>query len=324
MRARIVLLIAAVLVPAAHQPSAAGPTATAPQTVPANLLWQPPTGSRDLFYGPYGARLKPDPDAVYTFVRRKQKGVNPGVVVRDPQGREWHVKQAPSSGENAEGPVEVVISRVLSAVGYHQPPVYFVPSFTMKDSKGVHTESGGRFRLDEPSLREIGTWSWDDPVVKGSRPYNGLLVILLAFSSWDLKTSNNRVYDVQRNGHPERWYMVRDLGGALGGDGQFWTKRNNIEKFEQRGFITGVHGGYVEFAYGGKQADLYRHRITVADLRWAMGLLGSLDERQWHEAFRAAGYTNELSDRFIQKIRANILQGQRLAASPRVMAQGKW
>ena len=40
-------------------------------------------------------------------------------------------------------------------------------------------------------MREIGNWSWDDPLVKGSRPYNGLLVILLAFNSWDLKQSNN-------------------------------------------------------------------------------------------------------------------------------------
>ena len=31
---------------------------------------------RDLCDGPWGARLKPDPTAVYTFVRRKQRGTN--------------------------------------------------------------------------------------------------------------------------------------------------------------------------------------------------------------------------------------------------------
>jgi hypothetical protein len=325
MRARVVLFIALLTASGLHQPAAARPGAVAPEVVRANALWEPPTGlhDRDLFYGPWGARLKPDPNAVYTFVRRKTKGVNPGVVVRDPQGRMWHVKQAPSGSRGAEGPVEVVLSRVLSAIGYHQPPVYFMPSFVMKNGKSTHTEPGGRFRLHEPSLQEVGTWSWDDPVVKGSRPYNGLLVILLAFSSWDLKQSNNFVYQAQRDGRPERWYIVRDLGGALGDTGRFFTKRNNIERFENEGFISGIHDGYVEFVYSGKRPDLFRHRITAADVRWAMGLLGSLDDRQWHDAFRAGGYPNDLSERFILKIKANILEGQRLAANPRVLARAK-
>src|SRR6266576_6365610 len=197
MRARVALFITVLTASGLGQPTAAVPSAVSPEVVRANALWDPPTGlhDRDLFYGPWGARLKPDPNAVYTFVRRKQKGVNPGVVVKDPQGRTWHVKQAPKSGDNAEGPVEVVLSRVLSAIGYHQPPVYFMPAFVMKRTNGTHTEPGGRFR---PSLLEVGNWSWDDPVVKGSRPYNGLLVILLAFSSWDFKQSNNFVYRVQR------------------------------------------------------------------------------------------------------------------------------
>jgi hypothetical protein len=45
------------------------------------------------------------------------------LTVRDPQGREWHVKQPPHTEQSAEGPVEIVLSRVLSAVGCHQPPV---------------------------------------------------------------------------------------------------------------------------------------------------------------------------------------------------------
>src|SRR5262245_56882648 len=98
-------------------------------------LWQQPSDlqRRDLFYGPWGARNAPDPGATYTFVRPKAGGVNPGVVVRDPQGRTWHVKQSPLDDDKEsdidvqgpEGPVEVALSRILSAIGYHQPPVYF-------------------------------------------------------------------------------------------------------------------------------------------------------------------------------------------------------
>jgi hypothetical protein len=124
MRLRVVLILTLLLLPEFVRPMTAVP-ATAGEVVHANALWEPPTGlhDRNLFYGPWGARLQPDPHAVYTFVRRKTNGTNPGVIVRDPQGREWHVKQSKGSSPHPEGPVEVVVSRVLSAVGYHQPPV---------------------------------------------------------------------------------------------------------------------------------------------------------------------------------------------------------
>jgi hypothetical protein len=131
------------------------PTAP-PWEAPLAELWQSPAApgaqpiaARDLFNGPWGAERAPDPRAVYTFVERKQQGTNPGITVLDPNGREWHVKQPPNTDQGAEGPVEVALSRVLSAVGYHQPPVYFLPSVTVKDASGTHVEPGGRFRLTE-------------------------------------------------------------------------------------------------------------------------------------------------------------------------------
>ena len=109
------------------------PTCATPQvrpTVPQSQariaeLWQQPddVASRDLFYGPFGEEQAPDASATYTFVKRKQQGTNPGLTVTDQHGREWHVKQPSRTTQGAEGPVEVVLSRVLSAVGYRQPPV---------------------------------------------------------------------------------------------------------------------------------------------------------------------------------------------------------
>src|SRR5262245_36958087 len=63
--------------------------------------WEEPKdlAARDLYNGPWGSDRAPDPAAVYTFVRPKEGGVNPGVVVRDPAGREWHVKQPPRGGD---------------------------------------------------------------------------------------------------------------------------------------------------------------------------------------------------------------------------------
>jgi hypothetical protein len=275
-------------------------------------LWEAPAApsERDLFNGPWGAALAPDPHDTYTFVHRKADGVNPGLVVRDSRGRTWHVKQAPGGERGDEGPVEVAISRVLSAIGYHQPPVYYLPSFVMADGSRRHAERGGRFRLSDDSIRARGTWSWKDNPFVGTRPYNGLLVVLLVFNSWDLKDSNNRIYEIRRGDRIETWYVARDLGGALGDSGTMSPKRNNLVKFERSQFIEGVSSkGFVEFDYKGKRADLLEKRVTLDDLRWASRLLAELDARQWRDAFRAGGYPDLVSERFIEKIHANIAHG---------------
>src|SRR5262249_38517556 len=105
-------------------------------------LWKVPVSpaGRNLLYGPWGAEHAPAPDVPYTFVEAKHTGVNPGMTVRDPQGREWSVKQIPPGRLDAEAQVEVTLSRLLSAIGYHQPAVYFLPAFTLKDAWGSHTE----------------------------------------------------------------------------------------------------------------------------------------------------------------------------------------
>ena len=115
-------------------------------------------------------------------------------------GREWHVKQPPHNDQGAEGPIEVTLSRVLSAVGYHQPPVYFLPAFSMKDAKGIHVEPGGRFRLTDKSIEHVGEWSWQQNPFVGMRPYQGLLVILMMFNSSDIKNENNALYEVKKHG----------------------------------------------------------------------------------------------------------------------------
>jgi|KBSSwiStaDraftv2_1062776.scaffolds.fasta_scaffold42893_4 hypothetical protein len=324
MRLPFTLLVALLTVAGSPRPMAALPSPNDRAAVTANPLWEPPgPRDRDTFNGPWGAEAAPDPAAVYTFIRRKESGVNPGVIVRDPHGRVWHVKQAPRSDQGAEGPVEVALSRVLSAMGYHQPPVYYLGSFLMNDGSGVHAASGGRFRLTDPSLRSRGNWSWKDPTVRGTRPYNALLTILLVFTSWDLKDSNNEIYDLSRDGLTSRWYVVRDLGGALGDSGRYWVKRNNIEEFEGEPYIAGWRNGFVHFDYNGKRPDLVRNLVTLDDLRWATALLQSLSDQQWHDAFRAGGYGANISDRFIRKIKSNIQQAHQLTGAVASVASRK-
>src|SRR5215510_11709324 len=219
-------------------------------------LWEEPVDieSANLFDGPWGGDRAPDPDATFTFLRPKAGGINPGVVVADPAGRVW---------------------RVLSAVGYHQPPVYFLPSFSMATSAGrkPRTQAGGRFRLQTPSLKDIGSWSWQRNPFVGTPPHQGLLVILALFNSTDLKEDNNTLYRVSSDGEIEHWYVVRDLGAALGENARFAPRGDDVARYEGSQFITGVGDGLVQFANKSPYQRLFQRRITVDDVRWAGNLL---------------------------------------------------
>ena len=275
---------------------------------PIASLWEEPTNlaSRNFFTGPWSADHAPDPRATFRLTALKSHGIHPGVVVVDPAGREWHVKQHANNTAGDEGPVEVVLSRVLSALGYHQPPVYYLTSFTLSASDGTRTMPGGRFRLQEPSLTDMGTWSWQENAFVGTRPYGGLLFILLLFNSTDLKDANNTLYRVSRPGAPANWFVVRDLGAALGETGRFAPRGNDPTLFEDSQFIVGVKDGFVEFDNRSGYQPLFRQRITPQDVAWATRWLGHVSARQWRDAFRAGGYEPEVADRFIRKIQVNI------------------
>jgi hypothetical protein len=284
-----------------------------PWDAPLAEFWERPTdiASRDLFFGPWGAERVPDPAATYTFIGRKHDGTNPGVTVKDALGREWHVKQPPHNDQGAEGPIEVTLSRVLSAIGYHQPPVYFIPSLTIADERGEHREPGGRFRLTKESLKHKGEWSWQQNPFVGMRPYQGLLVVLMMFNSSDLKNENNVLYELKQPGEgPKHWYVVRDLGTALGETGRLAPQRGDPDIFEREPFIDGLKDGFVQFNYHGWHQELLKH-ITPEDVTWASEWLGQLSERQWCDAFRAGGYEPVIADRFIGRLREKIAEGSR-------------
>lgn len=197
-------------------------------------------------------------------------------------------------------------------LGYHQPPVYYLPSFTLADDWGTHTERGGRFRLHEKTLKDKGEWSWQQNPFVGMRPYQGLLVILMMFNSSDLKNANNTLYEQRSGDVVEPWYVVRDLGTALGDTGRLAPTRSNPDVFARQPFIVGVRDGFVEFEYHGWHQDLVQRRITPDDVGWASYLLSQLGDRQWRDAFRAAGYTPAVADRFIGTLAARIAKGRQV------------
>jgi len=282
---------------------------------PGTSMWVEPTdlASRDLFYGPWGAENAPDPNGVYKLVEVKHSGVNLGKTVEDEQGRKWSVKQSYPGGLDSEAPVEVALSRLLSAIGYHQPPVYFLPAFKLKDDFGTHIEVGGRFRLKTKALKEVGDWPWESNPFVGTRPYQGLIVLHMMFNNTDLKNSNNSLYEHRDGDLVEHWYVARDLGSALGDTQRLAPRKNHAPSFARVPFIAGVTDGWVDFAYNGWYKNLVLNRITPDEVAWAANLLGRLSEKQWQDAFRAGGYEPDVAAQFIATLREKVQQGRSLA-----------
>lgn len=294
----------------AVRPTAASPSAR---------LWSDPGNiqGKDLFYGQWGMERAPKPGAVFTLVEHKHAGVNPGMTVVDPEGRDWSVKQIPPGALDVEAQVEVTVSRLLQAIGYLQPPLYILPEFTLQDDWGTHTEVGGRFRLKDETLKEVGPWAWPENPFIGTRPYQGLLVLMMLFNSTDLKDNNNSIFEYRSGERVEQWYVVRDLGSALGDTRRLGPFKSDPDAFEQDPFIIGVERNSVQFAYSGYYEKYVRDRISPDDVVWATRLLGGLTDKQWRDAFRAGGYDPQTAARFVRTLGKRIQDGQALSRRAR-------
>ena len=284
-------------------------------------LWQQPVDltSRDLYFGAGGPELMPR-ETTFAFVARDTSGWSPGFDVRSGNGLDWSVKLGP------EAQSEVVSSRILWAIGYHQPPTYYLGQWTLTGAESG-PQPPGRFRPSLRGVEVVGDWSWYENPFVGSRAFAGLIVANLIVNSWDWKTSNNKIYalDEPVNGVRRR-FVVRDLGASLGrttyptilkwfrlrGFGQ--GTRNDLEGFEAQGFITDLEGSEPNFDYRGIYRDVIE-TVTLADVRWTSALMSQITDQQWRDAFRAGGYNPEQTARYVAKIKAKIAQGLTVAAA---------
>jgi hypothetical protein len=290
------------------------PTVDPGAPVDVSTLWQEPENlaARDLFHGPGGSALIPDAATPFTFIQADESGYSPGFDVRGPDGMEWSVKTGP------EAQTEVAASRILWALGYHQPPTYYVTSWTMTGQQ-QGPQAGARFRPKLTDRKVVGEWDWYENEFLRTQPFKGLVVANVLLNNWDWKTSNNKIYEI--NG--ERIYMVQDLGASLGKTGYprilSWLpmrglgqgSRNNLEDFEEQGFIEGIEGEQVQFVYRGIHQSLL-DLVTPADVVWTAERMATVTDAQWDDAFRAAGYQEDERRRYIAKIKSKIGEGLKL------------
>lgn len=277
-------------------------------------LWQDPgdIAQRNLFVGEFGMKHAPDPDDKFDVISTKTSGTQAGWDVKDSKGREWSVKVG------VEARVEVAFSRVLWAIGYHQPPVYYVPKWTRVDKGKTYREEPARFRLEPDTLKKIGDWAWSNNPFLGTRPLAGLFTVMVMFNNWDIKAAQNAVYEVTPDGKEKRtWYLVRDLGAALGKTA--WidqATKDDTASFAREGFISRVENNRVQFHYNGSWLEPRVHSmVTPADVRWVCGLLARLTDEQWHDAFRAGGFNQQEANAYIKRLKEKIAEGQQLSWS---------
>jgi len=118
---------------------------------PADARWTEPSNleQRDLFRGPTEGPPPPVATDSFAFVARDTSGRSPGYDVKDGDGVVWSVKIGP------EAQADVVASRLLWAIGFHQPPSYYLASWSLSGPDAGRKE-GARFQPSTHRLAEAG------------------------------------------------------------------------------------------------------------------------------------------------------------------------
>ena len=287
-------------------------------------LWHQPNdiGTLNLFYGPEGRAGQPR--GPFRFVEEDRDGGSPKFVVKDGRGVRWKVKLG------KEAKPETAATRLLSAVGYYADATYYLPQLRVvglpKLSRGQNYVSangivhGARLERIEKGIKKIDDWSWFDNPFVGTKEFNGLRVMMALMNSWDLKKSNNAIYNLRGR---EQRYAVKDLGatfGKTGGDGS--RSKGDLEDYLESEFIDEITATSVNLVLRSRPPILYavavpyyikRTRMEkVADdiprahARWIGQWLARLSDKQIRDAFLGAGYEAQEANAYAGKVRERI------------------
>ncbi len=307
------------------------------------VMWRQPTdiASRDLFYGEGGRRHEPG-KGPFTFVKEDLDGNSPKFIVEDSRGVKWKVKV----GEEARP--ETVASRLVWAVGYSTDEDYFEPAVRVENLP-VKLHRGGQFvadgwvhdaRWERMDQKKADDWHWRDNPFSKTRELNGLRVLMSLIGNYDMKDSQNAVYEDEGS----RRYIVADLGATFGATGSRWpseSSKGDLSEYSRADFIKKVTPNYVDFAapswpmlfgflptpplpysiltapmrLAGKPAapNVWSQRwigkrVPREDVRWISALLGRLSRQQIRDAFRAGHYTDAEIEGFSKVLESRIAQ----------------
>jgi hypothetical protein len=248
------------------------------------VLWEEiDVASVDTLAGPGGDAMKPDLSKV-EFIREETGGYSKKYRIRDAAGNVWVAKVG------AEAQSEAAAVRLLSAIGYKTDINYLVPVLTVP-GKGEFKNARLEARPDD--IKRLDTWSWKSNPFMGTKPFQGLKIMMSFLNNWDMKEANNVI--LKKGDRLE--YAISDLGVSFGKTGSnglpiFWRvgrSRNEPEHYAEAEFIKDVKSGKLKFAFNGKNDGSFDD-VTVADGRWLADLLLRLSDKQIADAFKAANY----------------------------------
>jgi hypothetical protein len=253
------------------------------------VLWEDVnTSTLDLFHGPGGREMMPDISRV-EFIKEETGGHNKKFRIKDAKGQVWVAKLG------REAQPETAAVRLLYGLGYKTEINYLVPTITIP-GKGTHKNV--RLEARPENVERLDEWKWKDNPFLDTNELQGLKIMMVFLTNWDLLDLQNKVLRVNNGGNIEHHFIISDLGATFGKLGnnnlpfffRLGRKTNDPGTWYEAGFVKGVEGGMIEFDFKGKGRSLMDD-ITVGHGRWLAQRLATLSDRQLDDAFRAAGYS---------------------------------
>ena len=284
-----VLLAAIVSLLALHIAAQDDDKKSGPLTNP--VLWEDIDVSKlDLFYGPGGRAMAPDIRRI-EFIKEETQGHNKKYRIRDAKGRVWVAKLG------REAQPETAAVRLLYGLGYKTEINYLVPTITIP-GKGTHKNV--RLEARPENVKRLDEWKWKDNPFVGTDQLQGLKIMMVFLTNWDLLDLQNKVLRVSENGRVEHHFIISDLGATFGKLGnnnlpfffRLGRKTNDPGTWYEAGFVSKVEAGMIDFDFKGKGRGLMED-ITVEQGRWLARRLAMLSDKQLTDAFRAANYSSD-------------------------------
>src|SRR6187551_2081309 len=159
------------------------------------VMWQPVNASAlDLYAGPGGAAMEPDLSNV-KFIKEEKKGHNKKFRISDGSGRVWIAKLG------REAQPETAAVRLLYGLGYKTEINYLVPTLTIP---GKGTFKNVRLEARPEDSKRVGEWKWTSNPFVGSKELQGLKMMMVFLTNWDVLDLQNEI--VHTNG--ENHYIV--------------------------------------------------------------------------------------------------------------------
>lgn len=271
-----------------------------------NVMWEKVNvAERDLFFGPGGKEMIPDLSEI-TFIKEEKAGHTKKYRIKDGKGQIWIAKLG------REARPETVAVRLLYGLGYKTDINYLVPKLTIPN---IGTFKNVRLETRSKNVRSLGNWKWLDNPFRGTNELQGLKIMMVFMTNWDVLDIQNDILETTTAAGKENQYIVSDLGATFGRLGN-----NNFPLFFRFGRTTGkpfdfaktklirkVKNGKVELAYKGKNREIFEG-ITIENAKWLYDSLSKLSDKQIADAFRAANYSPSETEIYTKAVKNKIAE----------------